>query len=357
MDRFISLMLVAFISGALSADVCKPQKDHLLVQVSGVLVKSQSNISKSCGWSVDRRRRDSSCSCRRRTGASNILDGWTCKNDVISSCGTDCPMGWPQQTKDWYEAEGDWCQIKPPMDDWKPDLTTCEQQVTNIVKVLTYNLFWWNLFGQNGGRDKSAGKLISSSSGPESYDVMAFQECDNRSRILQDAVSSGLPDEYEALDGGRAIAIAYRKTRWELLEWGSDDVGEDHHSQWYGKRSAMWVRLRDQTGMILFFMNHHGPLPVSKEGGCAGIATAYNIMQLIVGNAHAEDKIILVGDFNAESSCSRIRELDGRLTRVYSGTAMGGVDHIFTNCGQNVTARNLGKGGSDHDALSATFIF
>ncbi len=34
---------------------------------------------------------------------------------------------------------------------------------------------------------------------------------------------------------------------------------------------------------------------------------------------------------------------------------MGGVDHIFASCAAEVlSARNLGSGGSDHDALDVT---
>ena len=42
------------------------------------------------------------------------------------------------------------------------------------------------------------------------------------------------------------------------------------------------------------------------------------------------------------------------MTHAISGTDFGGVDHIFSNCNA-VSTLNLGKGGSDHDALSATF--
>jgi len=39
--------------------------------------------------------------------------------------------------------------------------------------------------------------------------------------------------------------------------------------------------------------------------------------------------------------------------RLYTGASFGGVDHVFSNCGGShvVSRRNLGSGGSDHDAL------
>merc|ERR1719401_1469627 len=109
-------------------------------------------------------------------------------------------------------------------------------------------------------------------------------------------------------------------------------------------------------------MNHHGPLPVGWGSGCTGSATAINIMRVIAEHAHPDDAVILVGDFNAETDSSRIQELDRRLNRVFSGTELGGVDHVFTNCAGDAKKEvNLGKGrgefGSDHDALSVTFKF
>lgn len=229
------------------------------------------------------------------------------------------------------------------------------------MKMLTYNLFWWNLFDRHGGSDRSAGKLIAHEAGQHGFDIMAFQECDDRIRVLAEARAEGLQGDWETLDGGRAIAVMYRKDRFTMLDHGKRDVGEDSRKQYYGKRSAQWIRLRHLDGTVVFFVNHHGPLPVSEDGGCTGTATAYNILKLIGENAHSGDAIILTGDFNAKPSSSRIRELNKYLHHVFAGHSMGGVDHIYSNCNQAITQQNLGKGhgkyGSDHDALSVTFQF
>jgi len=248
-----------------------------------------------------------------------------------------------------------WCQVDIPPADW--NLKSCPASGTTKLKVLSYNLFWWNLFKKHGGSDRSAGRLIARTGGADMYDVMGFQECDDRWRVLRDA---GLNEaEYEAIDGGRAIAIAYRKTKWTLLDHNSVDVGEDSRDQYYGKRSAMWVRLRNAEGKTVFFMNHHGPLKVSQGGGCTGSATALNILKVIGENAHSDDVIVLVGDFNAALGSSRVRELERRLNKVHSGYIFGGVDHVFSNCGARGRGKTLEKGDgyhkSDHNAVSATF--
>jgi len=237
---------------------------------------------------------------------------------------------------------------------WGWDLKSCPASGSTTLKVLTYNLYWWNLFGRRGGNGQSAGRKIAQTSGPEGYDLMAFQECDSMSRIIGDARDQGLSGDYELVNGGKALAIVWRASRFTLLSDGRADVGEDHSSQYYGKRSAHWVRLRHRDGQTVFFLNHHGPLPVSKSGGCTGSATALNILKVIAEHAHVGDVIVAVGDFNAQPHSSRIQAMDGYLNRVFTGGAMGGVDHVFSNCAASSTA-NLGSGGSDHDALSAVF--
>jgi len=278
---------------------------------------------------------------------------WLCRPSPAPAPPSAGVVGYP--STGLKKAANMWCQVDIPPADW--NLKSCPASGTTKLKVLSYNLFWWNLFDRHSGSDRSAGRLIARTGGEEKYDVMGFQECDDRWRVLRDA---GLNEaEYEAIDGGRAIAVAYRKTKWTLLDHDSVDVGEDSHEQYYGKRSAMWVRLRNAEGKTVFFMNHHGPLKVSQGGGCTGSATALNIMKVIGENAQSGDVIVLVGDFNAALGSSRIQELERRLTKVHSGYIFGGVDHVFSNCGARGTGQTLEKGDghykSDHNALSASF--
>jgi len=315
-------------------------------------------------------------SCRRRhsSAGQEDTDGqgeiWTCDEHAnVMTCDasrapaddSNAVVGFP--SSGGMQASGLWCAVSQPPDDW--NLKYCPfnlfASAKTRVKVLTYNLFWWNLFDQKKGSGRSAGKLIARTAGSEGYDLMGFQECDDRARVLADAKAEGLQGDWEALDGGHAIALMYRKDRFTYLASGREDVGEDSYKQYYGKRGAQWVRLQQTDGTKVFFINHHGPLPVSEDGGCTGSATAHNIMRVIAQNAHKGDGIILMGDFNAQGSSSRIQELNKRLDHVYSGTSMGGVDHIYSNCGEGAEGMNLGKGagqdGSDHDALSVTFHF
>lgn len=73
-----------------------------------------------------------------------------------------------------------WCAAAAPVSGWS--LLNCPGQ----TGVLTYNLFWWNLFGMRGGAGGSSGKLIASSGSQLSYDFMGFQECEDIARVLRD---------------------------------------------------------------------------------------------------------------------------------------------------------------------------
>ena len=55
-----------------------------------------------------------------------------------------------------------------------------------------------------------------------------------------------------------AVAMAWDRTRFELLDQSWMEIGSDQ----YGQRITAWVRLRDlqNTGSTVFFANTHGPL-------------------------------------------------------------------------------------------------
>mmetsp|Transcript_146593 Transcript_146593/g.381038 ORF Transcript_146593/g.381038 Transcript_146593/m.381038 type:complete len:335 (+) Transcript_146593:70-1074(+) len=252
-------------------------------------------------------------------------------------------------------GDGHWCQTSAPSDGWSLKHCSADSDAGHEIKVLTYNLYWWNLFGWQfrNGNGGSAGKLIASTGQGKPYDFMGFQECEDVDRVLQDASLTG---QYGSIEAEHAIAIAYRKVAWELLDHGMREVAEDKPEQWWGKRGAQWARFRHKsTGYALMFVNHHGALPVGSGGKCGLLGTAYNILHAITSHRQSGEGVVLVGDFNSNEGTEEIKELDRRLRRINTGTSFGGVDHIFTNCGgvHVVETRNLGNGGSDHDALDA----
>eukprot|EP00928_Gymnodinium_smaydae_P080201 TRINITY_DN6394_c0_g1_i2.p1 TRINITY_DN6394_c0_g1~~TRINITY_DN6394_c0_g1_i2.p1 ORF type:complete len:515 (-),score=72.07 TRINITY_DN6394_c0_g1_i2:312-1799(-) len=273
--------------------------------------------------------------------------------------GNDCPLGWP--ATDMKSGSGKWCEVPKPPSDWVA-LKKCPSGLPSMkLKVLTYNLYWWNLFERRRGENGRAGRKIALTVESLEYDLMGFQECKDIDRVMRDAKGHGLEGDYATLSlvrEDRALGMAYLKSRWALLESGTADVGEDRRWQYYGKRAVQWARLRNTNNdAVVFFINHHGPLPVSAGGSCAGSSVGYNILRIIAEHARASDVVVLVGDFNAQAHSSRIKALDRHMHRVHSGTAMDGVDHVYSNCAGHAIheKRNLGRGGSDHDALSVVF--
>lgn len=253
------------------------------------------------------------------------------------SSSTSGAGSWP--TLGSYHGSG-WCRAEIPTVGWNLK-SSCGSGPT--VKVLTYNLFWWNLYGRRGGNGESASRLIQAN-GP--YDIMGFQECDDISRVLHHA---GLSNSHHALVGSHATAIAFDKGVWQKVVSGNEDVAEDRPEQYYGRRGAGWARLRHRaSGRTVFVVNHHGPLPVNTGGKCGGEATAYNMLRLVGQRASAGDEVILLGDLNADVNSATQRVLKGRMHRLVEDW----VDAVFASC-PRVSSRNLGNGGSDHDAIEA----
>jgi len=235
-----------------------------------------------------------------------------------------------------------WCRGEVPLSGW--DLRgTCNGNTQ--VKVLSYNLFWWNLFGQRGGNGGSAGRLIRAN-GP--FDIMGFQECDDVDRVLRDA---GMEHTHLSIRADHGTAIAYKKDTWEVIDSGKQEVAEDNRFQYYGRRGVGWARLRHRAnGKIAFFVNHHGPLQINTGGACGGDATAYNMLKVIGLNAQSNDVVIVLGDLNADGNSATQKVLKSHLYQI----ATDWVDAIFSSC-QSVSWKNLGNGGSDHNAIEANF--
>eukprot|EP00928_Gymnodinium_smaydae_P015676 TRINITY_DN15804_c0_g2_i1.p1 TRINITY_DN15804_c0_g2~~TRINITY_DN15804_c0_g2_i1.p1 ORF type:complete len:547 (+),score=71.76 TRINITY_DN15804_c0_g2_i1:78-1718(+) len=305
------------------------------------------------------------------------------------------------------EHDASSCDTSPPPPLWAP----AADDVPLRVKVLSYNLFWWNLFGINHGNNGSAGKLIQEHSKPELFDFMGFQECEDPEIVLEGKAPPpkhkrgsygscaqygcgsaftrahgcqcnaectrfnsccsdyaekcvanttkrglGLLKDYAVFLGSHAICMGYAKSRWTLIDRGEADVSEDMPTQTYGTRGAQWMRLKSKkSNQYAFFVNHHGPLSVNSGGICGGHVTANNLVKLMTKNAKPGDLIILVGDFNANAASLTIQGLWSHLTHVFAGNSWGGVDNVFSNCDpRNIVQTSvLGSGGSDHNAISA----
>jgi len=283
------------------------------------------------------------------------------------------PIGW--HPTDQTVGKG-WCAGQVPEKSWhlndfcgNSDANSAKQGPQ--VKVLTYNLYWWNLFGQQKGAHGSAGKNIAKFAQDQPYDLMGFQECENISWPLVDAKGAGMKGEFTTIVGDHAVAMAFRTETFDKLDAGEADVADDQAgTHYYSRRIAQWVRLNHKaSGKKVFFMNHHGPTPPATGGACGNQATAYNLLKVIGENAKVGDAVIFVGDFNApwlmpsqgHGTLQWLEEagyLDCHIPHIFANPVvddMWGIDNFFSSCTNLVSTTVMPKGGSDHNALNAVF--
>jgi len=212
--------------------------------------------------------------------------------------------------------------------------------------IVTHNLYWWNLFGQRHGAN-----FFNIFGGYGPYDIMFFQECDDVNYINS---GLGLSGQFTAGVSQRAVSLAWRTSRFSMLEQGFRDVAEDNPNQYYGKRGVSWARLRDNTtGATLWVGSHHGPLSVNTGGKDGPEGTAANIMQLIADTKQSGDKVILAGDFNSDNNSAEIKAIKD--TGILDHRAYEWMDQVFTQGLGDATTTIIRDTGSDHRGIKLVF--
>jgi endonuclease/exonuclease/phosphatase family metal-dependent hydrolase len=231
------------------------------------------------------------------------------------------------------------------------------------LSAFQFTVLSYNLAGHE--RDSTvAGELLAAAHMREPLDLIGLQECYDPRSILR---AAGLDHEFSTLMGRReivirqhcmetlgcrALALAYRTSRWDVLDHGYSDVAEDKVTSLHGRRSVLWARLRDKTlGQTVFFMDYHGPLPVNSGGLCGGYATAFNLLKIAGHYAHRQDAVLLAGDFNADVTSHTVTELSRYFDAVHTDRPSTSLDHFFATCSRVVTVEDLSVNGSDQDAL------
>lgn len=249
---------------------------------------------------------------------------------------------------------GAWCQVAAPHANWSltRDCPTAAS-ASMEVRVMTYSTDWESLFRERSGAGGISGKLIADAGESVPFDFIGFQDCQNVERLLIDA-------DYGATYGSihnseAAISIAYDVSKWTMVSRGSAEVAQDDTGD--ERRAMIWARLQHiDKKQFVFFASHTGPVPTGSGGSCGPLATAYNLMRVIGFHAHPGDAIFLVGDFEAGSASVTSTTAGQYMDLAFAGDKFDGADQIFSACAQiSGEGENLGGGGSDHDALSATF--
>lgn len=279
------------------------------------------------------------------------------------------------------EGEGQWCAIQGPPADWNlknycPKALDMTTGAAAQIKVLTYNLQWWHTYEQYpipGGNkiNPAIGANIVEDDKVHGFDLMGFQECEILDTVMASAKEQGLQGEWQPYEyhEGKSIGIglAYKKDVFDHIADGHGYVAEDRKDasgQYYGKRAAQWVRLTHKpTGHKVFYLNHHGPTPVGTGGICGAKATAYQLLKMIADNAEVGDLIFITGDFNGPSIqqgkySEEIGTLACHIPHIFTVSnieTVWGIDNHFSNCATAANKTQMGKGGSDHWALSVVY--
>jgi len=222
------------------------------------------------------------------------------------------------------------------------------------IKALTFNLQWKSCHGSSvdAALSSAIGLVVAAAA-----DLVALQDCEDVSKVL---IHGKLHEQYGYIQGPHSLAIAFQSAAWELLAEGAQVVAVDEAAEFAGSRSVQWARLSNkESRKTVFFMNHHGPLRVNSGGRHGGPATAARILKAIFCNVQPGDAVILLGSFNAQVGSQTIRELERFLVRTSSGSALGGVDHVFSALelagGDSTVPNSLGTAGCEHEALVSTF--
>lgn len=225
-------------------------------------------------------------------------------------------------------------------------------------RVLTFNIEWWSNFNQGRPAEVYAFEKTETNPAIEllkrnlPFDVIGLQECNDINWLL---LKAGMAGEYEGRQGPEEVCVAWRKSAWQNVGDGFGYVTEDRRDEYWRRRGVQWLRLQHiPSQRHLLFVNHHGPLPRDTGGACGGSGTAGNILSVIAQQAQLGDGVVALGDFNAAGNSQTVQALSQRLARKAFGTIWGGLDNIFSNL-DLVATSNLGSGGSDHEAIAATF--
>jgi len=241
---------------------------------------------------------------------------------------------------------------------WEPELPPPGVSLS----VVTQNLWWWRLFGELGGGD-----FFEVFARYGTYDIIMLQECEDVNHIRD-----GLEEEYGDTDNAiqhqtyqtyghdNCIGFLWDEDRFDLLDQGHVDVGEDKRGQpkYCGMRPLGWVRLFDKdSGRNIFLANHHGPLPKDTGGETGGKAVASAIASEINKHKEPDDFVVLGGDFNSRIGSTTMNELQYRYGYQLQGS--DSVDHILTLGDGGIAASPevviIDGTGSDHSGVKTTW--
>jgi len=174
--------------------------------------------------------------------------------------------------------------------DDEPETPTQQPTSSDSVRVVSYNLFWWNAFDQNAWKSNHITANIRDTL---QADVLGLQECDSSSLIAErTGYSSASP-----FQGAQGIMV-----KSEAIQVGPSGSRDIEATGKWGPRYVTWARMtHKQTGWTFWHFNTHWCVHTGNGRTCnsntryEGARNMLSIIQEVAGDA----PVVITGDFNA----------------------------------------------------------
>jgi endonuclease/exonuclease/phosphatase family metal-dependent hydrolase len=211
------------------------------------------------------------------------------------------------------------------------------------VKVVSYNIYWWNAFGQNPANGRKITDNIRYTLRP---DVLGLQECDSPS-LIQSRTGYARASTFSGSQG-----VMVRPGLFTVGDEGSRDIGAT--GKW-GPRYVTWAQLTHrQSGRTFWHFNTHWCVHSGNGQKCSAdkrYTGARNMLRVVRERAGGAP-VIITGDFNAGEGEKGVRHF---LENGYSMGKWNWVDGVLYSTAHWRT-RSAGTGekaGSDHRPVVA----
>mmetsp|Transcript_11448 Transcript_11448/g.21639 ORF Transcript_11448/g.21639 Transcript_11448/m.21639 type:complete len:472 (-) Transcript_11448:254-1669(-) len=212
------------------------------------------------------------------------------------------------------------------------------------VKVVSYNLYWWNAFDQNRWKSENVLNNIKNNLVP---DTIGFQECDDPNWI-HDATGLESASPFQGAQG-----VMVKSGLFNIISRGSRDLQAT--GKW-GPRYVTWVELQHvQSGRSFFHFNTHWCVHSGNGRHCDAnvrYGGAKNMLAAIQEQA-GDAPVVITGDFNAELGEAGPQHF---LQNGFKLAQNKWVDCIFYSHHWELVDHGFGDyAGSDHQPVYAFF--
>merc|ERR1712187_1023191 len=164
---------------------------------------------------------------------------------------------------------------------------------TATIRVVSYNIYWWNAFGQNPWKGE---EIINNIKDTLRADVLGLQECDDANLIQ--SRTGYLP--VSPFAGSQGVMV-----NSSVLTAGASGSRDIEATGMWGPRYMTWAQLTHKSsGRTFWVFNTHWCVHSGNGHNCGpqkryiGAMNMLRAIQEMAGNA----PVIITGDFNAAMS-------------------------------------------------------